>query len=99
MSCAVQVNSINAVGRRAVRPDLMIVDVGLGEESGIAAVKEILIGGFVPHVFVTSYILRNLALGPGAIVIQKPFRGPEIIAAIQLAITEPSTPSMDALIT
>ena len=32
----------------------MIVDVGFGEASGIAAVKEILRSEFVPHVFVTG---------------------------------------------
>ena len=63
--CAVEVNAVNAVAAAArCHPDLMIVDVGLGEASGVAAVKEILNGGFVPHVFVTGDILRNLALGP-----------------------------------
>ncbi len=97
--CAVEVNAVNAVAAAArCHPDLMIVDVGLGEASGVAAVKEILNGGFVPHVFVTGDILRNLALGPGAILIQKPFRGPEIVAAIQRAIAEPSASAMDAVI-
>ena len=56
------------------RPDLMIVDIKLGERSGVAAVREILRDGFVPHVFVTGDLLRNLELGPDAVLIQKPYR-------------------------
>jgi len=41
--CAVETNVARAVPAASRwRPDLMIVDVGLGEASGIAAVKEIL---------------------------------------------------------
>ena len=40
--CAVETNAANAVAAAALHhPDLMIVDVGLGEASGLAAVKEI----------------------------------------------------------
>jgi hypothetical protein len=42
----------------------MIVDVGLGEASGIAAVKQILSSSFVPYVFVTGSTLSGLSLGP-----------------------------------
>ncbi len=81
--CAVEVNLANAVAAASrCRPDLMIVDVGLGDASGVAAVKEILTGGFVPFVFVTGDALRNLGLGPGAILIQKPFRDADMVAAI-----------------
>jgi hypothetical protein len=52
----------------------MIVDVGVGEASGVAAVKEILRSGFVPHVFVTGEIVRGMPLGPETVLIQKPFR-------------------------
>ena len=82
-----ETNAANAVAAAARhRPDLMIVDVGLGEASGIAAVKEILRSGFVPHVFVTGDALRDLSLGPDAVLIQKPFRGPDIVKAIQRAL-------------
>ena len=41
--CAVETNVAEAVGAASHwRPDLMIVDVGLGEASGLLAVKEIL---------------------------------------------------------
>jgi two-component system, response regulator PdtaR len=57
--CGVEVDAENAMAAAARwRPELMIVDVGLGEASGIAAVKEILRGGFVPYVFVTGDVLR-----------------------------------------
>ena len=85
--CGVETNAANAVAAAARhRPDLMIVDVGLGETSGIAAVKEILRSGYVPHVFVTGDALRNLSLGPNAVLIQKPFREPDIVQAIERAL-------------
>ncbi|MDE3174746.1 MAG: response regulator [Pseudomonadota bacterium] len=97
--CAVEVDAVNAVAAAARhRPDLMIVDVGLGDESGVLAVTEILRHGFVPHVFVTGDALRNLSLGPGAVLIQKPFRGPDIVVAIQRAIRGPKREAIDARI-
>jgi len=85
--CAVEANAANAVAAAARHhPDLMIVDIGLGEANGIAAVKEILRSGFVPHVFATGDALRDLSLGPDAVLIQKPFRGPDIVKAIQRAL-------------
>ena len=63
--CALENNVANAVAAASrCRPDLMIVEVGLGEASGIAAVKEILQSGFVPHVFVTGDTMRAVPLGP-----------------------------------
>jgi DNA-binding response OmpR family regulator len=86
--CSVEVDAAAAVAAaRRCHPDLMIVDVGLGEVSGIAAVKEIVEEGFVPHVFVTGDILSGLSLGTDAVLIQKPYRGTDLIAAIELAIT------------
>jgi CheY-like chemotaxis protein len=85
--CAVETRAANAVAAAARHhPDLMIVDVGLGEASGIAAVNEILRAGFVPHVFVTGDALRDLSLGPDAVLIQKPFREPDIVQAIERAL-------------
>jgi hypothetical protein len=52
----------------------MIVDVGLGEATGIAAVQEILRSRFVPHVFITGDAVRRHAGGPDAVLIQKPYR-------------------------
>ena len=84
---AVVVDEETAVAAaRDWRPDLMIVDIKLGESSGIAAVREILRDAFVPHVFVTGDLLCNLELGPGAVLIQKPYRRQEIVAAIARVI-------------
>ena len=69
----------------------MIVDVGLGEASGIAVVKEILLSGFVRHVFVTGDALSGVSLGPDAVLIRKPFRVSDLDQAIQRALTTAAT--------
>ncbi len=85
--CAVEVDAAAAVSAaRRCHPDLMIVDIGLGEASGITAVEQILKEGFVPHVFVTGDRLRGLPLGPEAVLIQKPYRSSDLVAAIARAI-------------
>jgi CheY-like chemotaxis protein len=85
--CAVEIDASAAVAAaRRCHPDLMIIDVGFGETSGIAAAKEILEEGFVPHVFVTGDILRGLSLGPEAVLIQRPYSGSDLVAAIARAI-------------
>ena len=85
--CAVENNVANAVAAASHwRPDLMIVDVGLGEASGIAAVNEILRSGFVPHVFITGAAVRGIPLGPDTVLIQKPFRTSDLELAIQRAL-------------
>jgi len=85
--CAVEINVANAVAAASQwRPDLMIVDVGLGEASGIVAVKEILRSRFVPHVFVTGSAVRGMPLGPETVLIQKPFRVSDLERAIQRAL-------------
>jgi hypothetical protein len=56
----------------------------------LAAVKEILSEGFVPHVFVTGDLVRNLSLGPDAVLLQKPYRGSDIVAAIARAVDGPA---------
>ena len=86
--CAVETDVAKAVAAASHwRPDLMIVDVGLGEASGIVAVKEILRNGFVPHVFVTGGALRGTSLGAESVLIQKPFRVSDLEQAIQRALS------------
>jgi CheY-like chemotaxis protein len=90
--CGVETQAANAVAAASrCRPDLLIVDVGLGEASGVAAVEEILRIGFVPHVFVTGDALRDLSLRADAVLIQKPFREPEIVQAIERALATKSS--------
>ena len=89
--CAIERNVADAVAAASHwRPDLMIVDVGLGEAGGIAAVKEILRSGFVPHVFVAGDSLRGVPLGAETILIQKPFRVSDLERAIERALSAAS---------
>jgi CheY-like chemotaxis protein len=86
--CAIERTEADAVVAAArYKPDLMIVDAALREGSGVAAVKTILQTGFVPHVFVSgdSFAVRESM--PGAIVIQKPFRDPDLAQAVQRALS------------
>ena len=71
-------------------PDLLIVDDGLREGSGISAVDEILKTGFVPHIFATGDCYRVLKHRPTAIVLQKPFSTDAIIRAIERAVGPPA---------
>lgn len=77
---ATEAQAVNAA--TCNRPDLMIVDVYLGEGSGISAVAEITKSVFVPHVFMTGDRRHIEASTSGAIVLQKPFG----IDALKLAI-------------
>jgi CheY-like chemotaxis protein len=89
--CAVETNFARAVAAASRwHPDLMIVDVGLGETSGIAAVKEILSSSFVPYVFVTGSALSDLSVGPDTVLLRKPFRVSDLDQAIQMALSAAS---------
>jgi two-component system, response regulator PdtaR len=86
--CAIAGTEAEAVAEAAqCKPDLLIVDAVLTEGSGIAAVDEILRSGFIPHVFISGNAASVRAMRPGAIVLQKPFRNPELSNAIQRALT------------
>ena len=85
--CAIEATESDAVaGAARCKPDLMIVDVGLGAGSGIVAVDEILLTGFVPHVFVSGDISGVQALRPDAVAIQKPFFIAALVLAMQRAL-------------
>jgi DNA-binding response OmpR family regulator len=85
--CAIEATETGAVAAAArCNPDLMIVDARLRDGSGVSAVEEILRTGWVPHVFVSGETSTILALRPGAIVIQKPFRDIDLNRAIQRAL-------------
>ncbi|MEO9131258.1 MAG: response regulator [Sphingomonas sp.] len=68
------------------RPDLMIIDEGLRDGSGIAAVQNIETTLPVPHIFATGDCYRVLSAEPHAIVLQKPFNAPALIGAIERAM-------------
>jgi CheY-like chemotaxis protein len=70
------------------RPQLMIVDVKLGLGSGIAAVEAIIRGepAPIPHVYISGDVSEVLAVRPGAVAIQKPFREPDLVLAMRRAL-------------
>lgn len=69
-----------------LKPQLMIVDVGLLKGNGVAAMEVILRTGPVPHVFMSGDISRVRVLRPGAVTLQKPFREPDLFQAIRRAM-------------
>jgi two-component system, response regulator PdtaR len=85
--CATAATETEAVSAAAGhRPDLMIVDAGLGCGSGVAAVEEILRAGRVAHVFVSGDAGSVRTRQPDAVVVRKPFREAELARAIGLAL-------------
>jgi CheY-like chemotaxis protein len=85
--CAIESTEADAVAAALrCRPDLMIIDVRLGDGSGISAVEEILRTGPVPYVFVSDDISSVQALRPGEVIIRKPYREPDLAQAIRRAI-------------
>jgi CheY-like chemotaxis protein len=85
--CAIEATEADAVTAAfRCRPDLMIVDVRLGEGCGISAVEEILRTGPVSHMFVSGDIPSIHMLRPGAVVIRKPYREPDLAQAIRRAL-------------
>ena len=73
-------------------PDLMIVDAGLGQGSGVSAVEEILRAGPLAHVFVSGDAESVRLRRCDAIVVRKPFRQAELARAIDLAVAAASLP-------
>jgi DNA-binding NtrC family response regulator len=69
-------------------PDLMIVDEGLRNGSGIIAVQDIEMTLPMPHIFATGDIYRVLKAEPNAIVLQKPYQITALLRAIERA-TQP----------
>ena len=85
--CAIEATEEDAVAAAfRCRPDLMVVDVRLGDGSGVSAVEKILRAGPVPHVFVSGDPSKVQALRPDAVVMQKPFREADLALAIQRAL-------------
>jgi DNA-binding response OmpR family regulator len=85
--CATAATEIEAVTAAArYRPDLMIVDAGLGHGSGVSAVEEILRTAPVAHVFVSGDPGTVRARRPGAVVVGKPFRQADLVRAIESAL-------------
>jgi two-component system, response regulator PdtaR len=85
--CATEFSQAGTVAAAArCRPDLIIVDVRLGEGSGVLAVDEILKGGFIPHVFTSGDLAALRELEGRAVVIEKPFLEPQLARALTMAM-------------
>jgi two-component system, response regulator PdtaR len=85
--CPIEATEAGAVAAAVrCRPDLMIVDARLGDESGVSAVEKILRTGFVPHVFISGDVSTVQAFKPGAVAILKPFGESDLVRAIQRAL-------------
>jgi CheY-like chemotaxis protein len=88
--CAVELTEGGAVAAAArYRPDLMIVDVQLGDGNGVDAVTTIHRNGPVPHIFVSGDISRVKLPWPGSVIIQKPYREADLARVIQRALDAP----------
>src|SRR5271154_3591323 len=73
--CAIEATETGAViAAHRCRPDLMIVDVWLGDGNGVAAVEKIRRTTFIPHIIVSADLSKVRNLRPDAVVLQKPFR-------------------------
>jgi CheY-like chemotaxis protein len=83
-TAATEAEAVIAAARH--RPDLMIVDAGLGRGSGVSAVEEILRAGPIAHVFISGDAGRVHTRKPNAVVVRKPFREAELARAIEAAL-------------
>ena len=91
--CATAASEAEAViAATCYAPDLMIVDAGLGQGSGVSAVEEILRAGPLAHVFVSGDAESVRLRRSDAIVVRKPFRQAELARAIDLAVAAASLP-------
>ena len=68
------------------QPELMIVDFSLDTGTGVAAMRQILSIGFVPHFYVTGNVLALTQILEDAIVISKPFNLLDLRGAIAKAL-------------
>jgi DNA-binding NtrC family response regulator len=87
--CSIQRTEAGAVAAAARwKPQLMIVYVTLGVGCGIAAVEAIIRAqpAPIPHVFISGDISKVMAIKPGAVAIQKPFREPDLVLAMRRAL-------------
>jgi CheY-like chemotaxis protein len=90
--CAVEATEAGAVKAAAsLRPDLLIVDVGLNSGDGVSAVARILRAGPMPHIFASGDAEHVRARMPDAVVIQKPFHEADLVRAIECAMDAVST--------
>jgi CheY-like chemotaxis protein len=79
--CGVETTEAAAIAAAArCKPDLMIVDARLGDGSGVAAMRTILLAGPMPHLFISGADVE--ADSPDAVVLQKPFQERQLARAM-----------------
>lgn len=89
-TCGVVTTETEAVDACArLLPDLMIVDLELASGSGAGAMARILALGVMPHVYAVGNPWKVLRAQPDAIVLHKPYREPDLLAAIAKAMIPP----------
>jgi CheY-like chemotaxis protein len=91
-TAATEADAVTAASR--FKPDLMIVDASLGRGSGVSAVEQILLAGPVAHVFMSGEAARVRERRPDAVVLRKPFREPELVRAIDIALDAVAHPQV-----
>jgi two-component system, response regulator PdtaR len=80
--CGVETSEAEAVAAAArCRPDVMIVDARLGDGSGVAAMRAILLNGPMPHLFISGAVVE--VDSPDAVVLQKPFHEQQLARAME----------------
>lgn len=93
--CATESSEAGAVAAALrYKPDLMIVDVGLRDGSGVSAIAAISHTRPVPHLFVSGDRSIIAALKPDVVVVQKPFREADLARGIQRALNDPQNDPM-----
>jgi DNA-binding response OmpR family regulator len=91
--CAIEATETDAVAAaRRLKPDLMIVDVHLGDGNGLSAVKQIQRTGAIPHVLISGDTRTVRLQGPDAVILQKPFCEAELLKAIRRVLGAPEAP-------
>lgn len=85
--CAIA-NTEDLAVSEAIRcqPDLMIVDAILRVGTGMSAMETIGKSRHIPHIFVTGDNRKVRAFRPDAIILEKPYFTPDLIAAIERAL-------------
>lgn len=87
--CGSASSAAAALGLAAMhRPDLLIIDAALGEDSGLDTVAKITETSFIPHIYITGNIQRLRNLKPDALALEKPFKEAALAMAIQLALAD-----------
>ncbi len=88
--CGIETTEAAAVAAALrCRPDMMIVDARLGNGSGVAAMRAILLNGPMPHLFISGGDVE--ADSTDVVVLQKPFLERQLAHAMQRVLAATGT--------